>query len=214
MCISCEQLPCVASSFDDEVDLDAGPERQRSHPDRRAGGKGRTEVLCVDAIHRDEVTHPREKHAGAHGVIEILPGRLENCREIPEDALCLGHNTSLDHLASGRVLGDLSAEVEETTDFDRLGKRADRWRELRRDDCSLAHGRLPWILRLDNWVTTASTHLSADQLFFEPVMCIRFGIECLDFDVSRAFIETDRLRQSTVGLQTKDLDTCFASVPF
>src|ERR1700676_1803013 len=40
----------------------------------------------------------------------------------------------------------LSAEVEETTDFDRLGKRADRRRELRRGNCSLAHGKLLWIL--------------------------------------------------------------------
>ena len=53
-------------------------------------------------------------------------GRLQNRREVLEDALSLGHNTPLDHLASGRVLGDLPAEVEETTDFDCLGKRADR----------------------------------------------------------------------------------------
>ena len=44
-----------------------------------------------------------------------------------------------DHLASGRVLGDLSAEVEDTTDFDRLGKRAGRRRELGRDNCGLVH---------------------------------------------------------------------------
>src|SRR5437016_14369690 len=53
-----------------------------------------------------------------------------------------------------------------------------------------------------------------DQLFFEPVMCVRFGIKCLDFDISRASIEMDRLIQGSVGLQTKDFDTCFASVPF
>jgi hypothetical protein len=46
----------------------------------------------------------------------------------------------LDHLASGRVLGDLSAEIEETTDFDRLGRRTDRRREFRRSNCGLAHG--------------------------------------------------------------------------
>src|SRR5262249_32875083 len=189
---------CVDSSLDDEIDLNACPKRQRSYPDRRAGGKGLTEVLGVDAIHRDEVTHAREKYTGAHDVIETLAGRLEDCREIPEDALCLGHDTPLDHLASGRVLGDLSAEVEETTDFDRLGKRADRWRELRRGNCSLAHGTL----------------LNTDQSFFEPVMCVWLGIECLDFDISRASIEMDRLIQGSVSLQTKDLDACFASVPF
>src|SRR6478672_9602998 len=133
---------CVSSSLDDEVDLNAGPKRQRGHADRRAGGKGLTEILCVDAIHRDVVTHVREIHTGPHDIIETPAGRLENRREIPEDALCLGQNTPLDHRASGWVLGDLSAEVEETTDFDCLGKRADGWREFRRGDCSLAHGKL------------------------------------------------------------------------
>src|SRR6202451_2540413 len=122
--------PCVDSSLDDEVDLNAGPKRQRGHRDRRAGGKGLTEMLCVDAIHRAEVTHSREKHAGARNVIETLAGRLENRRQIPEDALCLGHNTPLDHPAAGRVWSDLTVEVEETTYFDRLGKRAGRQRKF------------------------------------------------------------------------------------
>ena len=71
-------------------------------------------MLCVDAIHRDVVTHVREKHAGARNVIEALAGRLENRREILEDALRLGHNAPLDHLASRRVLADMTADVEET----------------------------------------------------------------------------------------------------
>ena len=50
------------------------------------------------------------------------------------------------NLASGRVLADLTAEVEETSDFDRLGKRADRRREFGRGNCGLAHGKLLWIL--------------------------------------------------------------------
>src|SRR5215472_274255 len=104
-------------------------------------------MLCVDAIHRAEVTHVREIHSGARNVIETLARRLENRREIPKDALCLGHNTPLDHLASGRVLADLAAEVEETTDFDRLGKRAGRRRELGRGNCGLIHSKLLWIDR-------------------------------------------------------------------
>src|SRR6201981_1077307 len=131
MCTSSHQPPRVASSLDDELDLNAGPKGQRGRRDRRAGGKGLTEILCVDAIHRGEVTHAREKHTGAHDIIETLAGRLENRREIPEDALCLGQNAPLDHLASSRVLDDLSAEEEETIDFDRLGKWADRRREFR-----------------------------------------------------------------------------------
>src|SRR5262245_57009128 len=141
-CISWDQLPCGASSPDDEVDLEAGPKRQRSHPDRRAGGKRLAEMLCVDPIHCDEVAHVREIHPGARNVIETPAGRLENRCEIPKDTLCLGLDTSFDHLASGRVLADLTAEVEEATDFDCLGKRADRWREFGRDNCSLAHGTL------------------------------------------------------------------------
>jgi hypothetical protein len=132
----------VASSPDDKVDLNAGPERQSGHGDRRAGGKWLTEVLCVDAIHGDEVAHAREIHAGAYNVIETPAGRLENRCEILQDTLCLGRNTSRDHLARGRVLAYLTAAVEETTDFDRLGKRADRWREFRRGNSGLAHGRL------------------------------------------------------------------------
>src|SRR5947208_13121000 len=103
-------------------------------------------MLCVDAIHRAEVTDVREIHSGARNVIETLAGRLENRREIPKDALCLGHYTPLDHLARGRVLADLSAEVEETTDFDRVGKRAGRRRELGRGNCGLVHGELLWVL--------------------------------------------------------------------
>ena len=79
-------------------------------------------------------------------VIETPAGRLENRCEILKDTLCLGHDTSLDHLARGRVLADLTAAVEETTDFNRLGKRADRWRKLGRGDCGPAHGKLLLIL--------------------------------------------------------------------
>src|SRR6476661_8834851 len=103
-------------------------------------------MFCVEAIHRGEITHVREKHTGAHNIVETLAGRLENRREILENALRLGHNAPLDHLASGRVLGDLSAEEEETIDFDCLGKWADRRREFRRGNCGLAQVKLLWIL--------------------------------------------------------------------
>src|ERR1700724_3291915 len=103
-------------------------------------------MLGVDAIHRAEVTHVREIHAGARHLIETLAGGLENRCEVPKDALCLGHDTPLYRLASGRVLADLTAEVEETTDFDRLGKRADRRRKFGRGNCGLVHGKLLWIL--------------------------------------------------------------------
>src|SRR5262249_14040241 len=99
-------------------------------------------MLCVDPIHRGKVADVREIHAGARDIIETPAGRLENRGEIPKDTLCLGHNTPLDHLASGRVLADLTTEVEETADFDGLGKWADRWREFGRGNCGLAHGKL------------------------------------------------------------------------
>src|SRR6478672_5203200 len=138
--------PFVASSLDDEVDLNAGPKRQRGNRDHRTGGKGLTEMLGVNAIQRRVITDAREIHTSAHDIIETLAGRLKNCREILEDALRLGHNTPLDHLASGRVLADLTAEIDETTDFDRLGKRADRRREFGRGNCDLAHGKLLWLM--------------------------------------------------------------------
>src|SRR5215470_7896164 len=106
-----DEPPCVTSSLDDEVYLNAGPKRQRGHADRRAGRKWLTKILCVDAIHRDKVTHVREIHAGAHNVIETLTNHLENGREIPEDALCLGHNTPLNHLTNNQILADLTTEI-------------------------------------------------------------------------------------------------------
>src|SRR5712675_3297852 len=100
----------------------------------------------VNAIQRHEATPAREIHTGARDIIKTLAGRLENRREILEDALRLGRNTSRHQLARRRVLADLTAEIDETTDFDRLGKRADRRREFGRGNCGLAHGRLLWIL--------------------------------------------------------------------
>src|SRR5437762_14358907 len=99
-------------------------------------------MLGVNAIQRHVITHAREIHTGAHNVIETLSGRLENRREILEDALRLGCNAPLDYLASGRVLADLTAEIDETTDFDRLGKRADRRRKFGRGNCGLVHRKL------------------------------------------------------------------------
>src|ERR1700730_4469248 len=133
---------CVASNLDDEVDLNAGPKRQRGHPDRRAGRKGLTKILCVDAIHRDEVTHAREKHTDAHDIIETLAGRLENRREILEDAVRLGRNSSRAQLALRRLFANLTAEIDETAGVNGLGKRAHRRREFRRGNCGLAHGKL------------------------------------------------------------------------
>src|SRR6266478_9046178 len=98
----------------------------------------------VNAIHRHVITHAREIHTSAHDIIETLAGRLENRREILEDALRLGRNTSRHQLARRRVLADLTAEVEETTGFNGLGKRADRRREFGRGNCGLAHGKLMW----------------------------------------------------------------------
>src|SRR5438552_10639281 len=120
----------VASSLDDEVDLNAGAKGQRGRCDRLAGGERLSEMLGINAIQRHVITQAREKHAGAHDIIETLAGRLEHRREILENALCLGHNTPLDHLASGRVLADLSAEIDETAGLNGLGKRADRRGEL------------------------------------------------------------------------------------
>src|SRR6185437_11640101 len=124
MCISWDQYPGVASRLDDEVDFNVGPKRQRSRPDRRAGREGRTKMFRVDAIHRGVVTQVGEKHAGAGNVIETPAGGFENRRQVLEDPLGLGHDAPLDDLAGGRVLPDLTADVEETTDFDRLAERA------------------------------------------------------------------------------------------
>ena len=56
----------AASGLDNEIDLDAGLSGSNGSRDRRAGEKGLTEIFCVDAIHRGEVSHVREKHTGAH----------------------------------------------------------------------------------------------------------------------------------------------------
>src|SRR5262245_6530859 len=116
-------------------------------------------MLGVDAIQRHVITHVRKIHASAHDIIETLAGRLENRREILEDALHLGRDTSRHQLARRRVLTDLAAEIEETIDGDRLGKRADRRREFGRGNCDLAHGKLLWILARASkalWASAAS----------------------------------------------------------
>src|SRR5438105_5364633 len=100
----------AASSLDDEVDLNAGPKRQGGHPDHRTGGKGLTEMLGVNAIQRQVITDAREIHTSARDIIETLAGRLKNRREILEDALRLGRNTSRHQLARRGVLTDLTAE--------------------------------------------------------------------------------------------------------
>src|SRR5690349_1162127 len=111
------------SSLDDEVDLNAGPKRKRGHRDHCTSGKWLAEMLAVNAIQCRVITDAREIHTSAHDLVETLAGSLKNCREILEDALGLGRNTSRHQLSRRRVLTDLTAEIDQTTDFDRLGKR-------------------------------------------------------------------------------------------
>src|SRR5690349_17100126 len=82
---SWDQPPCVASSLADEIDPNAGPERQGGHPDHRTSGKGLTDMLGINAIQCYVITHVRQIHTSAHDIIETLAGRLENRREILED---------------------------------------------------------------------------------------------------------------------------------
>src|SRR5579864_5523405 len=105
---------CGSSRLHHEVHLYAGPQWQGGNCDRRTGGKGLPEMLGVHAIERHEVAHAREKHTGAYDIIETFAGRLENRREILEDTLRLGRNTSRDQLARRRVLADLTADIDET----------------------------------------------------------------------------------------------------
>src|SRR5215475_3542714 len=133
-------------SLDDEIYLNAGPKRQGGHPDHSTGGKRLTEMLGVNAIQRHVITHVRKIHTSAHDIIETLAGRLENRREILEDTVRLGRNTSRHQLARRRILADLTAEIDETAGVNGLGKRAHRRREFRRGNCGLAHGRLLWTM--------------------------------------------------------------------
>src|SRR5712672_213679 len=77
---------------------------------------------------------------------KLLPAALRTAERFWRTRSVSGTMPPLDHLASGRVLGDLSAEEEETIDFDCLGKWADRRREFRRGNCGLAHSKLLWKL--------------------------------------------------------------------
>src|SRR5262252_9786223 len=129
-------------SLDDEIYLNAGPKRQGGHPDHRTGGKRLTEMLGVNAIQRHVIAHVRKIHTSAYDIIETLAGPLENRREILEDAVRLGRNTSRHQLARRRILADLTAEIDVTAGVNGLGKRADRRRELRRGNCGLAHEKL------------------------------------------------------------------------
>src|SRR5262245_55095693 len=101
-------------------------------------------MLGVNAIQRHVITHVRKIHTSAHDIIETLAGRLENRREILEDAVRLGLNTSRHQLARRPILADLTAEIDETAGVNGLGKRAHRRREFRRGNCGLAHVKLLW----------------------------------------------------------------------
>src|SRR5262245_39652149 len=103
-------------------------------------------MLGVDAIQRRVITHVRKIHTSAHDIIETLAGRLENRREILEDAVRLGRNAPRHQLARRRILADLTAEVDETAGVNGLGKRAHRRREFQRGNCGLAHGKLLWTI--------------------------------------------------------------------
>src|SRR5205823_3745028 len=105
---------------------------------------GLTKMLCVDAIHRGEVTDVGEIHTDAHDIIETLARGLEYRRQILEDAVRLRRNPSRHHLARRWVLADLTAQIDETARVNGLGKRTHRWREFRRGNCGLAHGKLLW----------------------------------------------------------------------
>src|SRR6185312_9260133 len=131
--------PARRSSFHDQVDFHASSQRQAGDRDRRAGGEWLGEMPGVDAIECSEVAHVGEEYSGADDVIEAPPRGLEDCREIPEDALRLGHDTAFDELPRGRVLPGLATHVEEAIDPDRCGVRA-HWRgKLRGADCCLDH---------------------------------------------------------------------------
>src|SRR5262249_52993042 len=107
MCTSRDQPPCVASSLDEEIDLNAGPKWQGGHPNRRRGGKGWHKMLGENAVQRRVTPHIRKIPTSAHDIIEPLAGRLENRREILEDALRLGGDASRHQLARRWVLTDL-----------------------------------------------------------------------------------------------------------
>src|SRR5262249_22070121 len=91
-------------------------------------------------------------------------GRLENRREILEDAVRLGRNTSRHQLARRRVLADLTAEIDETAGVNGLGKRAHRRREFRRGHCGLAHGRLLWTVGSTDLLTPYDREPTIPQL--------------------------------------------------
>src|SRR5216683_6548360 len=60
---------------------------------------------------------------------KLLPAALRTAERFWKTRSVSATMPPLDHLTSGRVLADLTAEVEETADFDGLGKRADRRRK-------------------------------------------------------------------------------------
>jgi hypothetical protein len=52
------------------VDFDQSADGQRRHRHSGSGGEGRTEVLCIYAIHAGEVIHVGEKYTNSQSVVE------------------------------------------------------------------------------------------------------------------------------------------------
>jgi len=113
----------------DSVDFDARVSRQARCLDRRSGRVGFDEKRPIDVVHRREIVHVGKKHRRAHYIRVRQSAAFEERADVFQDALGLGLDVAVDHVAGGRVERNLPGNEEKRVGSERRRVRADGlWR--------------------------------------------------------------------------------------
>jgi len=132
-------LRSFRSSRGNDIDFEAGAERQGGYCDRRARGIRRRELPGIDPVDHSVVADIGQEDPNLHDISEALSRRFENGANILEYLFGLGGHATRDEFARCRVLPYLTTQIDETVALNGLRKRPNRRRELGRDDGGLCH---------------------------------------------------------------------------
>src|SRR5580693_248370 len=109
----------------DHVDFHQDILRQASDLHGRARGWPRAEVFAVNLVHGGKVADVLQENAAADHPAQAALSRLQNLREIPQDAVRLCFNVADDNLLGRGIDGDLSRDEDKSVRSNGLRVRAD-----------------------------------------------------------------------------------------
>src|ERR1700722_4747374 len=109
----------------DHVDFHQDILRQASALHGRARGWRRAEVFAVNLVHGGKVADVLQENAAADHPAQAALSRLQNLREIPQDAVRLCFNVADDNLLGRGIDGDLSRDEDKSVRSNGLRVRAD-----------------------------------------------------------------------------------------